>query len=144
MITQRWKTSFSLIADRTRVSSAERRGSMDGVAERHIPQRQRAVPGGDIPVFDHQQQQIGLIHVPEGSVDESMLTREGRMSHGMNAPLSLFEQEAGDTPGAAVGWRRIPLLDHQSDICGIVVYPADPAPALVSDAPLGAIAGVAH
>lgn len=123
MNTQRWKTSFSLITDRTHVSSAERRGRVDGVAERHIPESPQAVSGGDIPVFDHHRQQIGLIRVPESSVDASMFTREGRMSHGMNAPLSLFEQEAGDTPGAAHRWRRIPLLDHHREICGVVVYP---------------------
>lgn len=144
MNTQRWKSSFSLLANRTRVSSAERRGSANAVVEPHIPERQRAVPGGDIPVFDHHRQQIGFIRAPERGADESMFPHEGRMSHCMNAPLSLFEQETGDVPGTAVGWRRIPLLDHQKEICGVVVYPADPAPPGASEASMGAIVRAGH
>lgn len=130
MIPPRWKTSFTLIADRTRGSSAERRGSAGAVAEHHIPNPQRAVPGmdiGDIAVFDHHRRQIGFIRAPERGRDEWMFTREGQMSHCMNAPLSLFDLEGGDVPGTAGSWRRIPLLDSEKEICGVVVYDAVPA-----------------
>lgn len=134
----RWKTSLLAVA---RAGSRSPTRSHSPSTAVFAPDVDTARAAGttldDIPVFDRHRRQVGAI-LGAGYATESMDGRAGSrtgensgdlLSHGMNATINWVTAE----PLAAVinqlmnarCLRRIPLMDAQNWLCGIVVFEAN-------------------
>ncbi|MEO8778369.1 MAG: hypothetical protein ABI389_06815 [Rhodanobacter sp.] len=88
---------------------------------------------GDVPVFDQRHRQVGFIPCRADIVDDVDLTAARWMSHCMNDPVSWWQQAIdADEVSRLVGTanlHRVPLVNNNNQVCGVVVLDATARPA---------------
>jgi hypothetical protein len=95
-----------------------------GVLDRREERTANSHPG-DVPVFNCHRQQVGSILGVDYMSDGDGQRAHDLLSHGMNSTIIWLANDphhgATDQLRNAVCLRRVPLMDEQNRLCGIVV-----------------------
>ncbi|MEO7050068.1 MAG: hypothetical protein ABI128_00230 [Rhodanobacter sp.] len=79
----------------------------------------------DIPVFGHRHRQVGVIQAPADVADAAEVTPAQWLSHCMNDAVHWTAHATDDgelnRQAGALGLWRVPLVNHQHQVCDMVV-----------------------
>lgn len=125
MIPKHWKTSLARFVGHGQAISAAtpRAGHLHGSSGSI-----QRIKIGDVPVFDRRRRQVGFIAAPVERTGGHGLTSAQCMSHCMNEAVSWLRDETGEDEVnrlvGTVSLSRVPLMDNNNQICGIVILGA--------------------